>query len=49
MIKNKNIAGSSNSKIKTLEAKMNKNIAGGMTIQTELVFEVVGRMNYMIA
>jgi hypothetical protein len=40
MTKNKNIAGSSDSKIKALEAKMNKNIAGGVTIQTELVFEV---------
>jgi hypothetical protein len=41
MTKNKNIAGSSDSKIKALEAKMNKNIAGGVTIQTDLFFHLV--------
>jgi DNA-binding XRE family transcriptional regulator len=40
MTKDKNIAGSKDNRIKALEAKMNKNIAGGMAIQTELVFEV---------
>ncbi len=40
MKNNKNIAPLKSNKIESLEAKMNKNIAGGLTIQTELVFEV---------